>query len=424
MKRNVFLCAGILMAIVPFCLWAGGGKDKSSGGKTATVEFAQWWQIEMKTGSFEKIIADFEAGNPDIKVKVISNPSSEQINWLMVAAASNTLSDVVGVEPALLDSWIKQNVVDSLDDLILRDNYDTSQFASIPKVNNKTWIFPVATFIYPLYYNTELFKAAGLTKAPATYTEFIEACRKLTNSAKNQYGWTFPMTLSPPFGVQNVVLSWMWANQKQVFPNGRPNLDTGDMRGVLNLLNTLYQEGIITPGSLTKNEPEEMEEFANGNAAMMIGSIAHIYPLKDRNPNLPYDLAPMPVADNYTGRPGSTYAAWGVGISKNAKNRDAAWKLVKYLMSPEVNAYIAANANAFPGNKNAKPDFGAADPHFARAFEIYQGTDLLNELIGAPNVMNLTTVYGQEIHSFLEKKQTADEAIRKTQAAWIAEYGQ
>ncbi|MDR2020298.1 MAG: extracellular solute-binding protein, partial [Treponema sp.] len=168
MKRNMFLWAGILMLIAPFCLWAGGGKDRGSGAKTVTIEFAQWWQIEMKTGSFEKIIADFEAQNPDIKVKVISNPSSEQINWLMVAAASNTLSDVVGVEPALLDSWIKQNVLDSLDDLILRDNYDTSRFASVPKVDNKTWIFPVATFIYPLYYNTELFKAAGIGKAPAT----------------------------------------------------------------------------------------------------------------------------------------------------------------------------------------------------------------------------------------------------------------
>ncbi|MDR1900285.1 MAG: sugar ABC transporter substrate-binding protein [Treponema sp.] len=376
----------------------------------------------MKSGSFEKVIADFEAQNPDIKVKVISNPSSEQINWLMVAAASNTLSDVVAVEPALLDSWIKQNVVDSLDDLILRDNYDVSQIASIPKVDNKTWIFPVSTFIYPLYYNTELFRAAGITKPPATYTEFIEACRKLTNRGKNQYGWTFPLTLSPPFGVQNVVLSWMWANQKQVFPNGRPNLDTADMRAVLNLLNTLYQEGIITPGSLTKNEPEEMEEFANGNAAMMIGSIAHIYPLRERNPQLQYDLAPMPVADNYTGRAGSTYAAWGVGISKNAKNRDAAWKLIKYLMSPEVNAYIAANANAFPGNKNAKPDFSASDSHFARAFEIYQQTDLRNELIGAPNVMNLVTVYGQEIHGLLEKKQSLDQTIRNTQAAWLKEY--
>jgi multiple sugar transport system substrate-binding protein len=421
MKRNVSLTIGILLLMALSACGRAGGKE-SKADKTVTIEFAQWWQMEMKEGSFNKVIADFEAQNPDIKVKVISNPSSEQINWIMVAAASNTLSDAVGVEPALLDAWIKQNVVGSLDDLILRDNYDVSQLASVPKVDNKTWIFPVATFIYPLYYNTELFKAAGITKPPATHSEFIAACRKLTNPGKNQYGWTFPMTLSPPFGVQNVVLSWMWANQQQAFPDGRPNIDTADMRAVLTLLNTLYQEGIITPGSLTKNEPEEMEEFANGNAAMMIGSIAHIYPLKERNPQLQYDLAPMPVADGYTGKPGSTYAAWGVGISKNAKQRDAAWKLIKYIMSPEVNAYIAANANAFPGNKSAKPDFGASDPHFAKAFEIYQKTDLWNELIGATNVMNLVTIYGQEIHGLLEKKQSLDQTVKNTQAAWLKEY--
>jgi ABC-type glycerol-3-phosphate transport system substrate-binding protein len=32
------------------------------------------------------------------------------------------------------------------------------------------------------------------------------------------------------------------------------------------------------------------------------------------------------------------YAAWGIGISENSEHKAEAWKLVSYLMSPEVNS--------------------------------------------------------------------------------------
>jgi multiple sugar transport system substrate-binding protein len=66
------------------------------------------------------------------------------------------------------------------------------------------------------------------------------------------------------------------------------------------------------------------------------------------------------------------YASWGIGISEGTENKEEAWKLVEYLMSPEVNAKLVTIANAFPGNVNAKPDLSQSDPLFTEAFEIFQ----------------------------------------------------
>ncbi|GHU24334.1 sugar ABC transporter substrate-binding protein [Spirochaetia bacterium] len=409
-----------MIAATPLSIWASGNND--SGSKVTTIEFAQWWAPEMPAGSLEKVIAGFEAKNPDIKVKLISNPTGEHQQWVTVAAASGTLSDVVAVEPALMDSMVKQNVIMSLEDLIKRDNFNLDQLASIPRVDGKIWLFQVATFFYPLFYNTDLFKAAGIANPPRTHSEFIDACAKLTDPARNVYGWSFPMTVNPPFGSQNQILAWLWASQKSAFQNGKPNINTPDAAVVYNMLKTIYDRKIINPGSLTKSEPEEMEEFANGNAAMMFGSIAHINPIHERNPNLNYALAPVPVADNYTGKPGICYAAWGVGIAPNSKHKDEAWRLVQYLVSPEANAAIAQSSNSFPGNKNAKPDYSAADPHFAEAFRVFQQVDLKNELIGANNVWNLVTIMAEEIHGLLEGKQTTAMTLANTQERWLEEY--
>ena len=59
--------------------------------------------------------------------------------------------------------------------------------------------------------------------------------------------------------------------------------------------------------------------------------------------------------DGYNGKRGLPYAAWGIGVSANSQHKDAAWKLVEYLMSPEVNSKLVSLAHAFPGNVRASP---------------------------------------------------------------------
>jgi multiple sugar transport system substrate-binding protein len=60
------------------------------------------------------------------------------------------------------------------------------------------------------------------------------------------------------------------------------------------------------------------------------------------------------------------YASWGIGISEGSKHKEEAWKLVEYLMSPDVNGRLVSIANAFPGNVHAKPDFVANRTRFSR----------------------------------------------------------
>jgi multiple sugar transport system substrate-binding protein len=420
MKRKLIL---LCLAIETSFVYAGGSQPSSSNTpEPVTIEFMQWWQPEMKKGSFEKLIEDFEAKNPNIKVKVITLPFAEVLNQITIGSASGTLSDVIGIEPNWLNDMIKQNMIEPFDAYITKDNYDLSQIASLLTLQGKKWIFPVTTFLYPMYYNADYFKAAGITSYPKNRSEFTAAVRKLTVPANNQYGWDIPLSLTAPNGIKNEVLSWGWAGGQLVWKDGVPNLQTDSMKSILEFIKNLYDQKLLVPGAFTKNDQEKMEDFSSGRTAMMVASMAHINLLRQRNPNLKYDIFPMPVPDGYTGKPGLSMASWAIGMARAGKNKAASWEFIKYLLDKDVNSFICSNANAFPGNKNSKPDFVSTDPLFAKAFEFYQRSDLVNEFQGQPNAIGLQRAFMEQFHAYLEGKISVDELLKNAQAAWMKEY--
>jgi multiple sugar transport system substrate-binding protein len=383
-----------------------------------TIEFIQWWEPELPAGSFRAIMDEFEAQNPGIKVKLISGPYSNTRDQIVTGAATGTLSDVVGLDGAWVNDLAKQSAIASLDGLIASTKYDASQVAAIIKLDGKSYMFPVASFVYPIFINLDLFKAAGLDKLPTNRTEFAAAAKKLTNAPKNQYGWVLPLSLQTPNGVQNDVMSWVWASGGSMLKDGKPDLTNANVISALKYIQSMYKDGLISPGSFAKQEQDKVEEFVNGRIGMMVDTLAHINMIRERNPKLKFAISALPAVDGYTGKRGLPYAAWGIGISEKSKNKDAAWKLVSYLMSPEVNSKLVSIAHAFPGNVNAKPDFVASDELFGKGFEIFQAGYLANEFVGLPVAEELMRMFDEEIQLMLDGKQTAEEAAAKAQAKW------
>jgi len=391
-------------------------------GDPVKIEFIQWWEPELPAGSFRAIMDEFEAQNPGINVKLISGPYSATRDQIVTGAATGTLSDVVGLDGAWVNDLVKQGAIAPLDGLIASTNYDASQVAAIIKLDNKSYMFPVASFVYPIFINLDLFKAAGIEKLPTNRSEFLATARKLTNPEKNQYGWVLPLSLEAPNGAQNDVMSWVWASGKSMMKDGRPDVTNPDVVSALKFIETMYKEGLISPGSFSKKEQDKVEEFVNGRVGMMVDTLAHINMIRDRNPSLNFTVSDFPAVDGYTGLKGLPYAAWGIGISEGSKHKEEAWKLVTYLMSPEVNSKLVSIANAFPGNVHATPDFVSTDELFGKGFKFFQSGYLANEFVGLPVAEELMRILNIEVQLMLDGKQTVEQATANAQAKWEAKF--
>lgn len=438
MKRRVFSAlawASILAVTLSAC--GGGGADsqqpssnapqtqasgQQASGESVTLEFAQWWEPELPKGDFRSLMDEFESENPGIKVNLLSAPYSSTKDQIVAGAASGQMSDVVGLDGAWVSDFVKQGAIANLSDLMKSANYDDSQLVSQVKLNGSAYMIPVVNFVYPVFINDDLLSAAGIKSAPTTRTEFASAAKAMTNAQKNIYGWILPLSPETPNGIQNDVMSWVWASGKSMLKDGKPDLQNGDVKSAAEYIKGMYDAGVIAPGSFSMKEQDKVEEFTNGRVGMMIDSLAHINTIRESNANLKFSITALPAVDGYTGKRGMPYASWGIGISDNSQHKAEAWKLVEFLMSKDVNSQLSTEANAFPGNTGSVPDSVKSDALFETAFKIYQSGYPANEFVGLPVSEDLMRSFDEQFQPYLQGKQSIDQTLKNAQDAWMKQF--
>jgi len=419
-KKSIRLMLCFLMMV---SIFVGIGSVKSAFAEdTVTLEFSQWWEPELPQGAFRSLMDKFEEQNPGIKVELLSGPYSSTKEQIVAGAATGTMSDVVGLDGAWVNDFVKQGAIIDLSKLMTDAGYDASALAAQIQINGATYMIPVVNFVYPLFINEDILKSAGVESAPSTRSEFAAAAKAMTNPEANVYGWVLPLSLEVPNGIQNDVMSWVWASGKSMLKDGKPDVTNSDVKSAVEFIKGLYDAGVIAPGAFTMKEQDKVEEFTNGRVGMMIDSLAHINTIRERNPELKFSLAAVPAEDGYDGKRGLPYASWGIGIAENSQHKAEAWKLVEFLMSEEVNSELSTIANAFPGNVNSVPDFVKTDELFGSAFEIYQKGYPANEFVGLPVAEDLMRAFDEQFQLMLEGDQTVDEMLQKVQEAWLKEF--
>ena len=411
------LLAGCAAPVAPSAAPAGESAEEG-----VTLEFTQWWEPELPEGSFRALMDEFEAQNPGIKVELISGPYSTTKEQVVAGAAAGTMSDVVGLDGAWVSDFVKQGALASMTDLMAAADYDDSELAAQIQLDGATYMIPVANFVYPIFVNLDLMEQAGIPNPPTNRSEFADAAAKMTDEANNVSGWILPLDLASPNGIQNDVMSWVWASGGSMMKDGKPDLGNDGVRSAMEYIKGLYDAGYVAPGAFSMKEQDKVEEFTNGRVGMMIDSLAHINLIRERNPELQFAITALPAEDGYTGKRGLPYASWGIGVSASSPNQAEAWKLVEFLMSAEVNSELSSIANAFPGNVNATPDFVQSDELFAAAFDVFKTGYLANEFTGLPVAEELMRTFDEQFQLYLDGGQSLDEALDAAQEAWMKNF--
>lgn len=388
-------------------------------GEEVTLDFAQWWEPELPSGSFRALMDKFEAENPGIKINLLSAPYDNTRELAISGAATGTLSDIVGLDGSWVYDFAKQGAIANLTDMMTTAGYDDSELAAQIKYQGNTYMIPVVNFVYPLFVNMDILEAAGYTEMPKTHSEFVEMAKKMAATGENVAGYCITLNLENP-GIQNDVCSWIWASGGKFIKDGQPDLaGNEDVKIVMEMMKGLYDAGVLTPGAAAMKEQDKVEEFVNGRIGMIENTLAHLTMIKERNADLNYDICQLPVKDGYTGECGFQYATWGIGASASSKNPEAAWTFVSFMMRQDTNKELAALANAFPGNKTSTPDFTNTDPKFEKAFtEIYQKTYVENEFTGMPQANELQRTLAMQFQLYLDGEKTVDQMLTDAQAEW------
>lgn len=403
---------------------APAAEDTAEGASSGdvTLEFQQWWGVELPEGALDEICQGF-TDETGIKIETLSNPYADTKTQIAAGAAAGTMADVVGLDGSWVYDFAKQGAIANLTDLMSSDGYDDSQLSDQIRYEGNTYMIPVVNFAYPLYYNKGILNAAGVSEVPKTWTEFMDACQKIVDNT-DAAAYCIPLNTEAPNGIQNQFSTWVWASGGTLLSDGKPALTNNDtLTKVTELFKDMYGKGYLSPGVEAMKEQDMVNEFENGRLAFMVDGISHLTTIKQESPDIDFDYAAMPVMDGYTGKSGMDVANWGIGIAENCEHKAEAMKFVEYLMSPEVNAKLAQLANAFPGNSTAKPDYSSNDERFLKAFDIYNGGYAINEFTGAPTAEDLMRSFNEQLILYIDGDTAeAADALAAVQEAWEAAY--
>lgn len=322
----------------------------AASGEQVTIKVAHW--DSYTEPSTQMLVDGFEAANPNIKVELIDIASGEYSNKLTVMLNGGNDLDVVWVkDPDNTPSIAERGQLEDLTPYIEKDGVDIAAMngSDALKLDGKQVALPVSTGFYVLYYNKDIFDAAGVDYPgnDMTWTEFEELAKKVTSGEGNdkKYGALFH--------------TWQACVQNWAVQDGKHTIldtDYSFMKPYYEMALRMQDEGTVMDYSTLKTGNIHYSSvFMEGQCAMMpMGSwfmSTMIEKTKAGETSVNWGVATLP-------HPDGVEAGWTVGsttpmgVSAGSKYKDAAWEFVKYC-SGEEGAKIYADCGMIPARMNA-----------------------------------------------------------------------
>lgn len=157
---------------------------------------------------FLQLVDEFEKGNPGIKIDAVNIPFDGLEPKILTALATETAPDIGRVDVAFLPKIAMRDALHALDEYGIDAITDEIRPVALSScvTDGKTYGIPDQVNGLCLFYNVDLFKAAGLDpgKPPRTWEEFVEYAEALTDKESGVYGfgmrnslwWSLPFIYS------------------------------------------------------------------------------------------------------------------------------------------------------------------------------------------------------------------------------------
>ena len=241
--------------------------------------------------------------------------------------------------------WV-DDLTDRITDTIKKDVPESS--LSAVTYQGKLYGMPLFNSAKHLFYNAKLIKDAGFDKPPTTLDEFVAQAKATTKSGQwgSVWGWK---------QAEGLICDWiaiMFTKKgAQILDgNGKAVFNTmGGTEALQWMVDLLYTHKVADPASLEYTEDDVKKAFFTGTVALTYNWEGVLPdgndPAKSKAaPNVKIGLLPG-TADV---KSSSINGSEGWAILKNAKNKEAAWKLLEYMASPAWQKKAAVIAGDYP----------------------------------------------------------------------------
>ena len=338
------------------------------------------------TPVYLELFEEWNAANPDYKVV------SEVVGWgqcqdkVTTLAAAGTPVDIAYVGSRTLKQFAQNDLIVPVP---MTEEEKAAYYNFVPETvtfDGTQWGVPVAFSTKALYWNKDLFEAAGLDPEtpPKTWEEKIAFAKQITeNTDAAGYGLvakTFDNTM-------HQFLHWVYTNDGQVIDaDGNITLNSPQVLAALQAIKDITPYSEEGPTAYEQNEVRAI--WLDGGVAMIEASIGTAGLATEAGMN--WGVAELPVGPDAKG-PGTLLITDSLAVFKGTGQEDKVIEFAKFLTSPENQwKYEMAEGGLTPLRPLHVDELLATNPAwkpFLDGIEFGGPEPLLTDYIGLQNVM-------------------------------------
>ncbi len=322
---------------------------------TVTIRLSGWQSNPNEKKLLEKVLREFEAQNPTIKVKY-ETINSEYMDVIKTRLIGDVAPDVFYLDSFEAPLLMKQGVLEPL------DRYMTAAFNRVDFIpallaafqyQGKLYGLPKDFSTLALIYNKQAFAEAGIRQPPQTWDDLVIASKKLTRQDQTGKIARYGFGLAPELARQVYVIQAFGG--QLVNADGYASFATPAGLQGLQLVVDQYRRDRSSAQPTDVGATWGSEMLGQGKTAMVIEGLWSIPYFKETFPDLPFATAEVPTINGKRGTMAFTVA---YVMNRQSKHKDAAWKLIAYLTGKQGMKTWATQGLALPARKSVLSEMG------------------------------------------------------------------
>lgn len=390
-------------------------------GKAAEVEF---WTMQLSPkfdDYFNQLIADFEAANPDITVKWVDVPWGDMETKILAAVSAGNAPDVVNLNPNFASQLAAKGAWLTLDDKLSAEE----KAVYLPKIweatqlNGESFGFPWYLTARVTLYNSDIFKAAGITEPPTTFEALAEAA-KIIKEKTGKYAFFISFV---PEDAADVLQSFIQMGVPLVDDEGNAAFNTPAGKKVFQYWSDLYQQDLLPREVLTQGHQQAIQLYQSGETAILASGAEFLDTIAKNAPDI---AALTKIAPQISGSTGKTnVAAMDLVIPKSTDVEAAALKFATYVTNDQNQLTFAKAANVLPSTVEAMKDSYFTDVsaeatpvEVARSVSASQLEDAAVLIPAMEDVKELQKIIYDNLQASMLGDKTVDQAIADAADEW------
>lgn len=394
--RRIVIAVAVLGFLPLFALFSSGSGEDQAPQAEAAITF---WTMSLSPAFDDYIngvIAKFEASNPGVTVEWVDVPWGDMETRILAAAAGGTLPDVANLNLPFSQRLAENGVLINMDAAAAaaRDEYFDGAWLASSFDDREVFALPWYITTNMIYYNAELFEAAGLSPddPPSDFEQLREYARAI-HTATGAYGY---MT----FFTGQFIMEELERMGIRLFSADftRARFDQPAVHEAVVYYRSMLEEGLIPRETLISSAGtgEAIQLYSNGELAMFLGGTSHARMIRENSEQV---YAATRVAPQIIGRGGKrNIAVMNVAVPESSPYAAEAVDFALFITNNENQVEFARAAGAIvPSTKDALDDpffsesdgTAATDARIMSAREVAQGTVIFPPIQNWPEVRDV-----------------------------------